>query len=127
MTVGADGWLERGPRYVLLEHLTIPRRLRDAVSHAADARHWDLIVYDRPGAAGRTWRLDRNPLDSPERQPPNAQSIAAHRSIYWHYEGELTRDRGVVRRIARGTLCADTPAQSAEQIVDAIRRSTPGR
>ncbi|MDX2199785.1 MAG: hypothetical protein SF069_12545 [Phycisphaerae bacterium] len=127
MTGGADGVAEPGPRYVLLEHLTLPRRSRDSASNAAEARHWDLIVYDRPGAVGRTWRLDRNPLDPHERRLPDAQPIVAHRSIYWHYEGELTRDRGVVRRIARGTLREEAPAQSAEQILDAIRRSTPSR
>ena len=76
------------PRFVLLEHLW-------------DGIHWDLMLED--GEALRTWAIDAPVVigrDLPARALPD------HRRIYLDYEGDISGDRGRVRRIDEGTYCA---------------------
>lgn len=71
------------------------------LEHAApDGLHWDLLI-ELPGRDGlATWRLDRNPLAAAG--PIAATRIADHRRAYLEYEGEISGNRGVVRRLDRG-------------------------
>lgn len=79
--------------------------------------HWDLML-ERDGALC-TWELQTLPRawsralgqaqgDS-DRVP--AKSLADHRLDYLEYEGEVSGDRGSVRRVAEGTFewseCSD--------------------
>lgn len=73
-------------------------------------RHWDWL-FEEPelpvGSDGSLWaaRLPRSPRYWPAE--PFALMItplAAHRRRYLTYQGPLTRQRGIVRRIERGTV-----------------------
>jgi len=47
-----------------------------------------------------TWRLARNPVEATDEIP--AERLPDHRRFYLDYEGEVSGDRGVVRRADRG-------------------------
>ena len=72
------------PRFALLEH-----------DHPT--LHWDLML--EVGEVLWTWRLDAVPRPS---TVCRAIRIADHRRLYLDYEGPVSGDRGVVRRIAGG-------------------------
>jgi hypothetical protein len=74
------------PRFVILEHdFPIP--------------HWDLML--ECGSILRTWRLARPPECD---QVIEAEAAPDHRLIYLDYEGEISGERGNVRRWDRGTF-----------------------
>ncbi len=83
--------------FVLLEHDTTHAAGVPAVERG---RHWDLLVEVPGGERLPTWRLTRNPLGTTVEIP--AQRLPDHRRFYLDYEGELSRDRGVIRRVERG-------------------------
>lgn len=60
--------------------------------------HWDFMLEF--GDVLRTWRLDRVPVEAGE---IGAEPLPDHRLAYLDYEGPVSRDRGTVRRIDRGT------------------------
>ncbi|HWE40282.1 MAG TPA: DNA polymerase ligase N-terminal domain-containing protein [Isosphaeraceae bacterium] len=72
------------PRFVLLEHR------RGGV-------HWDFML--EVGEALRTWAIDA-PIVAGEDLP--ARSLPDHRAAYLEYEGPVSGDRGMVRRVDRG-------------------------
>jgi hypothetical protein len=74
-------------RYVVLRHEGI------------EQPHLDLMFETSEGSKLRTWR-------SPSWPPALADELTElgeHRAEYLDYEGPLTRGRGYVRRVARGT------------------------
>jgi hypothetical protein len=50
-----------------------------------------------------TWQLLREPT-GPESLPIPARAIGDHRKAYLTYEGPVSRNRGVVRRVDAGTV-----------------------
>jgi hypothetical protein len=68
------------PRFVILEH-----------DHPA--LHWDFML--EVGPVLRTWRLSAPPTAS---RMVEAVASFDHRAVYLDYEGEVSGDRGVVRR-----------------------------
>ncbi len=76
------------PRFVLLEHLW-------------DGIHWDFMLEDDD--ALRTWAIDA-PVVVGQDLP--ARALPDHRRIYLEYEGDISGDRGSVRRIDEGTYRA---------------------
>lgn len=82
--------------FVLLEHDTT------ACKNAPEGvgRHWDLLL-EVPGQERlATWRLTADPCQG---MPVPAERIGDHRRHYLTYEGPLSDDRGVVRRIDAGS------------------------
>jgi hypothetical protein len=77
-----------GLRFVLLEHRW-------------QGVHWDFMLED--GAALRTWAIDA-PVVAGVDLP--ARALPDHRRIYLEYEGEVSGDRGTVRRVAEGVYTA---------------------
>jgi hypothetical protein len=75
------------PRYVLLEH-------------DWNGLHWDFMLED--GDVLRTWAIDR-PLIAGRDLP--ARALGDHRKVYLDFEGQISRGRGKVRRLAAGTYC----------------------
>lgn len=75
-------------QFVILEHAT-----------AADT-HWDLLIESAPDSLLRTWRLSENPTSKDG--PIVAMPIADHRRLYLDFEGEVSGNRGHVRRVDRG-------------------------
>jgi len=73
------------PRFVLLEHLW-------------DGVHWDFML--EAGEVLRTWAIDA-PIVAGVDLP--ARAIGDHRRLYLEYEGEISGNRGRVRRLAEGT------------------------
>jgi DNA polymerase Ligase (LigD) len=73
------------PRFVLLEHLW-------------DGVHWDLML--EVGEVLHTWAIDA-PIVAGVDLP--ARAIADHRRLYLEYEGEISGNRGRVRRLDEGT------------------------
>ena len=73
------------PQFVLLEH-----------DHPH--LHWDFMVES--GESLRTWRLDCIPDQAAELI---ALALPDHRKAYLDYEGPVSRNRGTVRRIDRGS------------------------
>ena len=76
------------PRFVLLEHHW-------------NGVHWDFML--EAGEVLRTWAIDA-PIVSGRDLP--ARALGDHRKIYLDYEGEVSGDRGTVRRVDAGTFRA---------------------
>jgi DNA polymerase Ligase (LigD) len=72
------------PRFVLLEHHW-------------NGLHWDFMLEN--GETLRTWAIDAPVTVG---QDLAARRLPDHRSIYLDYEGEITGNRGTVRRIDAG-------------------------
>src|SRR5262249_47185418 len=72
------------PRFVLLEHRW-------------DGVHWDLKLEH--GEVLRTWAIDA-PIVADADLP--ARTLPDHRRIYLEYEGEVSGNRGTVRRVDEG-------------------------
>lgn len=74
-------------RYVVLRH------------EGVDPPHFDLMFETAEGSALATWRAEHWPL----RQHLPLVHLPDHRPSYLTYEGELSNNRGWVRRVAAGT------------------------
>jgi hypothetical protein len=80
------------PRYVILHHVV------------AGGQHWDLMLDQ--GQALATWQLASDPAIL---APPDAQAaiparrIGDHRHEYLDYQGPVSRQRGHVSRVDKGT------------------------
>lgn len=77
-------------RFVILHH----------TQHGGE--HWDLML-EHEGAL-LTWQLLSEPR-SCDSLPIAAQRIGNHRLAYLDYEGPISGNRGVVRRIEAGAVC----------------------
>ena len=75
-------------RFVLLEHNW-------------NGVHWDLML--EAGEVLRTWAIDA-PIVSGRDLP--ARALGDHRKIYLDYEGQISGNRGNVRRVDAGTYRA---------------------
>jgi len=76
------------PRFVIQEH------------HQAEQVHWDLML--EKGRCLATWQVAQPPENWSANSLP-CQKIFDHRRRYLTYEGPLSRDRGYVKIIARGS------------------------
>jgi hypothetical protein len=74
------------PRFVLLEH-------------DWNGVHWDFMLEQ--GEVLRTWAIDA-PVVAGRDLP--ARALGDHRKIYLEYEGEISGNRGKVRRLDTGTF-----------------------
>ena len=74
-------------RYVVLRH------------EGVEPPHFDLMFETAEGSALATWRAAEWPL----RMMLPLTHLPDHRPSYLTYEGELSNDRGWVRRVASGT------------------------
>ena len=72
------------PRFVLLEHRW-------------DGVHWDLML--ERGEILRTWAIDAPIVEGVDLP---ARSLADHRRLYLDYQGEVSGNRGTVRRVDEG-------------------------
>jgi hypothetical protein len=77
-----------GTRFVLLEHRWV-------------GVHWDFMLEH--GDTLRTWAIDE-PIVADVDLP--ARALPDHRRIYLDYEGELSGNRGTVRRVDQGVYTA---------------------
>ena len=87
-------------RYVVLRH--------EGVAEP----HFDFMVETSPGSRLATWRL---PAWPPTADAPLLR-LGNHRTSYLTYEGPVSGDRGVVRRVASGT-CQVSGTDSGQWIV----------
>jgi DNA polymerase Ligase (LigD) len=76
------------PRFVLLEHVW-------------GGTHWDFMLES--GDLLRTWAIDA-PVVAGQDLP--ARALGDHRPIYLEYEGPVSGNRGMVRRIDSGAYTA---------------------
>lgn len=76
------------PRFVVLEHTW-------------NGVHWDFML--EAGEVLRTWAIDQ-PI-GPGRELA-ARALGDHRLMYLEYEGDISRQRGRVRRVDSGTYRA---------------------
>lgn len=76
------------PRFVILEHTW-------------NGTHWDFML-EQDGVL-RTWAI--NAPIVPQADLP-ARALPDHRLVYLDYEGEVSGQRGTVRRIASGKYAA---------------------
>jgi len=75
----------------------MPARRFVLLQHDWDGTHYDLMLEE--AGVLKTWRLSLPLTD----QPQDATALSAHRLLYLDYEGPISGNRGVVRRVARGT------------------------
>jgi len=68
------------------------------LEHDFPELHWDFML--EVGSVLKTWRLPRNPLE--HSRNPHSEIIEDHRLVYLDYEGEVSGDRGSVKRIDWG-------------------------
>ncbi len=73
------------PRYVILEHFW-------------NGTHWDLML--EAGGILKTWALEAWP--GPTSGWIQARRLADHRPVYLEYEGPVSGDRGMVKRVDSG-------------------------
>lgn len=78
-------------RYVVLRHEGIPEP------------HFDVMFETSPGSALTTFRSDTWPVSDKSA----LTRIQEHRRAYLEFEGEISNNRGHVKRVASGT-CAVT-------------------
>lgn len=82
------------PDTVVLEHT-----LADGTSH------FDWLIERAPGEARLlTFRLPVDPSAAPLGLSIEADLLPDHRRLYLSYEGPISGDRGVVRRVAQGEV-----------------------
>jgi hypothetical protein len=74
-----------------------PRRFV-VLEHVWNGVHWDLMLDT--GQALRTWAIDE-PIVAGRKLP--ARMLGDHRRDYLDYEGEISGNRGRVRRVDHGT------------------------
>jgi hypothetical protein len=91
-------------RYVILRH------------EGVDPPHFDLMFETSPGSALATWRSPEWPL----RLGTPVTHLPDHREWYLNYEGEVSNQRGWVRRVASGThrINDDHPVLLVTQLED---------
>jgi len=91
-------------RYVVLRHEEI------------ENPHFDLMFETAPGSALATWRAAEWPL----RMMLPLTHLPDHRPSYLTYEGELSGNRGWVRRVASGThrVLSDHPILFITELQD---------
>ena len=99
-------------RYVILHH--------EGVAHP----HFDLMVETGPGSTLASWRLNKWPVE----QTMDAERLADHRREYLDYEGPVSGNRGVVRRVEAGKceiLMGESEWQisAAEFIIRLVRQA----
>jgi hypothetical protein len=75
----------------------MPRRFV-ILEHDHPFLHWDLLLEEEFSA--RTWRLLRRPCLG---EPIRAEQLPDHRLMYLDYEGVVSGDRGIVKRLLAGT------------------------
>jgi hypothetical protein len=61
--------------------------------------HFDIMLEEDAGSDLATWRSDEWPIH----KPTKLQSLQSHRREYLTYEGELSGNRGHVKRVEAGT------------------------
>ncbi len=96
-------------RFVLLRHEMPASALRSA--------HWDLMLENK--GILLTWEFPELPLT---RLPADfaglgVRRLANHRLLYLDYEGEISGDRGSVRREDAGRFTVEDDHQSCENTV----------
>ena len=66
--------------------------------------HWDLLIAEPDREDLATWRVLSDPrlVDRSD-----VVALPHHRRVYLTYEGPISRDRGVVRRVAGGVLTVE--------------------
>jgi hypothetical protein len=78
-------------QYAILQHEGIPEP------------HFDLLFETLPGSELAAWRSPVWPIDS----AVAITRLPEHRRVYLEYEGDLSRGRGRVGRVARGTCAVE--------------------
>jgi len=76
-------------RFVILHHCV------------SGSEHWDLMLEH--GNVLLTWQLAAEPVNMSS-LPLQARRIGDHRKAYLDYQGEISRDRGHVKRVDAGTI-----------------------
>jgi hypothetical protein len=81
-----------------------------------DSPHFDLMFETAEGSALSTWRSAEWPL----RMMLPLTHLPDHRPFYLSYEGDLTDNRGWVRRVASGThrVISDDPVLLVTELSD---------
>ena len=74
------------PRFALLEH-------------SWNGLHWDFFLERTEGGPLATWAVN-SPIVVSQTLP--ARALDDHRAIYLEYEGDVSGNRGTVRRLDRG-------------------------
>jgi hypothetical protein len=99
------------PRFVILLH--------EMPANCSRATHYDLMLEHGPML--RTWALERIPGVG---ETVSAQRLDDHRPVYLDYEGDISADRGQVRRVDQGDyeMIEDRP----ERLVVKIGGTHPG-
>jgi hypothetical protein len=69
------------------------------LEHDWNGVHWDFML--EAGDALRTWAIDA-PVVAGRDLP--ARALGDHRKLYLEYEGEISGQRGKVRRVDAGTF-----------------------
>jgi hypothetical protein len=99
------------PRFVILLHET--------PANCSRGTHYDLMLEH--GATLRTWALERLPNMG---ETVSAQRLDDHRPVYLDYEGDVSNDRGQVRRVDQGDY--ETIQDRSDQLVVKIGGARPG-
>lgn len=95
-------------RYAILHHTGVPEP------------HYDLLFETRPGSDLATWRVPVWPVSG----PTLATRLKDHRRAYLDYEGEISRNRGRVERVAGGT-CDVVVGEDAVWTVRLVTGASP--
>jgi len=94
--------------------------------------HFDLMFQTAPGSMLATWR---SPIWRPEKTV-TLEKLPDHRQAYLTFEGEISGNRGTVRRVEQGICSVDKadqhwtihlrPLPSGEPMILRLERQTDG-
>jgi len=86
----------------------MPKRFVILIHSGLGAEHYDLMLEQAELLA--TWQLSGSPGELARGQGIAARRIGDHRAAYLEYEGPVSRNRGTVKQLDKGTyelLAAD--------------------
>jgi hypothetical protein len=96
-------------QFAILHHTGIPEP------------HFDLLFETHPGSDLASWRSPAWPIEA----VTPVVRIKDHRRAYLSFEGEVSRHRGVVERVAGGTCSVEVGEDAVWTIRDMTDTSAP--
>ena len=95
-------------RFAILRHTPGAGKVASPYARRSVGLHWDLLLAPAGSLRAATWRIPTDPrrwFTNPRRAFSTlVEALPPHRLLYLTYEGPVSGERGLVKRIAGGKL-----------------------